>query len=603
MPSLAELKASSPTYAQMDDMEFASKVYRKHYADKMSFPEFAQRVGFDPYGDAKPADPTEGMSGVEKFAAGVGKSIYDTGRGLGQLVGVVDEKDVDAARSRDASLMHGAGLAGNILGTVGQVLAPGGAAMRYGAAVPKVAAAIRAASLPRSLGGMVAQGAALGATQQIGTGDSRLGNAAMGGAGALAGGLIPRGIGATGRAIAAPIRAVSGKGAERQAATVLRREAVDASRLMQSQPSAIPGVQRTLAEESLDPGIAVLQRGVFARTPEAATQAARNNSARVDALRTFAGDDAEVAAAEASRRAATEPLRQRAMRAAGVDVSRLATRLEGAVGRLKMRPAVQKPLAEIAGLLRASQDEPTVANLYNVRKTIDDMLSGRYGGEQASARAASSELMVVKRALDSAITKQAPEFGQYLSAYREASKGIDRMKVGQSLMENGAGSKVVDPVTQELTLTPAAFGRQAADLDRAAARATGFRKAKADNILQPQDKATIAAIADDLSRVNFASKAAAGPNSTTAQNLATQAAVKMAGKGLLSRVPLAGDIAALVGKYGEDRLNQVLATALQNPSEARRILNAFPANERHVVEGLLSRIGGQAGALTPALAE
>lgn len=57
--TLAQLKASSPAYAQMSDLEFASKVYHKHYADKMSFPEFAAKVGFDPYGDAVPHDPGE----------------------------------------------------------------------------------------------------------------------------------------------------------------------------------------------------------------------------------------------------------------------------------------------------------------------------------------------------------------------------------------------------------------------------------------------------------------------------------------------------------------------------------------------------------------
>jgi hypothetical protein len=154
MPSLAELKASSPAYAQMSDLEFASKVYRAHYADKMSFPEFAGKVGFDPYGKSS---PTEGMGGFDKFAAGVGKSLYDTGRGIGQLVGVVNANDVEAARKQDAPLMDsGAGLAGNIVGQIGQmaVPVPAGAAAKAASWAGKFAPVVGAAARSGVFGGL-----------------------------------------------------------------------------------------------------------------------------------------------------------------------------------------------------------------------------------------------------------------------------------------------------------------------------------------------------------------------------------------------------------------------------------------------------------------
>lgn len=253
-------------------------------------------------------------------------------------------------------------------------------------------------------------------------------------------------------------------------------------------------------------------------------------------------------------------------------------------------------------LAKAEAGRDDVASLYNVRKSIDDMLAGRYGGDANFAKAASAELMVIKGGLDRAIAKQSPEFGQYLSTFRDMSRGIDRMKLGQTLLEDGAGSKVVNPTTGEFTLTPAAFGRQVADLDRAAVRATGFRKAKAGNILQPEDMATIGNIQDDLSRQAFADSAAAGPNSTTFQNLATNAALQ-GQKSLLSRIPLAGAVADLAKKYGDDQMDQVLRAALQNPSEARRILGMFPAQERRIIEDALFRIGAQGGAISTALTE
>jgi hypothetical protein len=150
MTTLAELKASSPAYAQMSDMDFASKVYRKHYADKMSFPEFAKRTGFDPYGDAKGSDPTSGMSGADKFVAGLGKSFVDTGRGVAQLVGARSSAQADADATQDAPLMRGAGLAGDVVGQIAQMAVPVGgeakAASLLGRAAPIVAGAAKAAA-------------------------------------------------------------------------------------------------------------------------------------------------------------------------------------------------------------------------------------------------------------------------------------------------------------------------------------------------------------------------------------------------------------------------------------------------------------------------
>ena len=497
-------------------------------------------------------------------------------------------------------------------------------------------------------------------------------NAGIGMAAGAGGAALPRLAGAGVRAVKAPFAGMTTGGAEKRVADTLRREAVDAAALSRAAPSAIPGVQRTLAEETLDPGIAVLQRGVFARTPEAAVTRANNNAARVGALRSFAGDDAAVSAAETARDVAAKPLRDQAMKAVGVDTSRLLSRLDRTAKQLDTRPAVKKPIAEVASLLRrevpdkermglaldqvanylgsgarrsaadheavtqvakairmrgqtpdgalemvkaikpqsvgarqavesakkllarAEAGRDDVASLYGVRKSIDDMLAGRYGGDANYAKAATSELMVVKNGLDRAIAKQSPEFGQYLSTYRNMSRDVDRMKLGQTLLEDGAGSKIVNATTGEFTLTPAAFGRQAADLDRAAVNATGFRKARADNILRPEDMGIIGNIQDDLSRQAFADSAAAGPNSTTFQNMATNAAVQ-GQKSALQKIPMVGAMIDLARKYGDDNMQEVLQVALRNPSEARRILGAFPAQERRVVEDALFRLGATTG--------
>src|SRR6476646_2339053 len=81
------------------------------------------------------SDPTAGMSGFDKFAAGLGKSVYDTGRGLGQALQtlvsapkgaeLVPQQSVDEAKRLDAPLMKtGAGIGGNVVGNLLMTLGP-----------------------------------------------------------------------------------------------------------------------------------------------------------------------------------------------------------------------------------------------------------------------------------------------------------------------------------------------------------------------------------------------------------------------------------------------------------------------------------------------
>ena len=69
-------------------------------------------------------DPTEGMTGLDKFRAGMGKAMTDIVRGAGQLVGAVSRDDVAESRKRDNALMNsgGAAMAGNIAGNAAMLL-------------------------------------------------------------------------------------------------------------------------------------------------------------------------------------------------------------------------------------------------------------------------------------------------------------------------------------------------------------------------------------------------------------------------------------------------------------------------------------------------
>lgn len=130
----------------------------------------AARAAANLEADKKLYAPTNGMSGFDKFAAGIGKAGYDTVRGIGQIFGQVSQDDVAESRKLDESLIKtGAGMAGNIAGNVA-ILAP--TAMIPGA---------------NTLAGAGAIGALTGFAQPSVSNKEVLVNTLLGGAGGSAG--------------------------------------------------------------------------------------------------------------------------------------------------------------------------------------------------------------------------------------------------------------------------------------------------------------------------------------------------------------------------------------------------------------------------------
>lgn len=160
-------------------------------------------------------DPTEGMSTTEKLLAGTGKGMVDLGRGayqlgasIGHAAGIVsDEKmaqiqqSVDRSKALDAPLMATpAGKIGDVVGTAAPALLLPGAGV-IGSAV---------------------EGAALGAVQPVATGQSRLQNTYLGGAGGAAGA-------AAGNALSGVLGGFGGTGGRQAAVDLLDKEGVPVS--------------------------------------------------------------------------------------------------------------------------------------------------------------------------------------------------------------------------------------------------------------------------------------------------------------------------------------------------------------------------------------
>ena len=160
----------------------------------------------------------------------------------------------------------------------------------------------------------------------------------------------------------------------------------------------MPGVTRTLAEETLDPGIAQLQRQFPAQL---ADQAMANNAARAQAVRgTFEGaDQASIDGIEAARDEAADsalsglsavrntsqanpfaslgvalPKQSRA-----IDIEPVDRLLASQIKMASKRPAVQDALRYVQNLTRGGVQDARQA--YDVRKTIDDLMNGRLQGD------------------------------------------------------------------------------------------------------------------------------------------------------------------------------------------------------------------------------
>lgn len=598
------------------------------FARMITNPQATSRAELLRREDAERYSPTKGMSGIDRFRAGFAKSFVDAGEGIQQLatdsaarhsqtlaaglklVGMDTAADavvrhgvmpanreqsrvqakIDERRRLDAPLMDtGAGIAGNITGHATQIVGPG-IALRGTAA--------GAALLPRTVAGNALQGAVVGGLQPIATGESRTGKAAIGG---TVGALVPAALKAPGalrRVVATAVRPE--RAAAKEAVRVIQKEAASPNIGVRPELSLVPGATRSLFDETLDPGIARLETRSRSVGAGWADRDSANNIARVNALRGFAGDEAGIAAAESARWQATNGLRSKAFAegeetaqqaaTAGFsvadNVAGLRSQFEGIASGQGGRGAVKRAIQDVIADL--DEAAPTVQGLYNVRKSIGDLLSGKAGTDKAYAKAASAELMQMRDMLDAELVNLAPSFEQYLQSFRGMSGPINRMQTGQALIERGSG--MLDPVTGEARLMPAQFGRAARDLDAVVQSATGFNKAKAADILQPSDVATINAVNDDLARQAARLVRGAGGGSHTASQL--EVGKKLAVRSLARAIPAVGAAVEYLEQQGAQRLEKALERVLMNPDEYRAIARLVSREDRRLLEQALVRIAG-----------
>lgn len=445
-------------------------------------------------------DPTEGMSTFDKLAAGAGKAVADLGRGAGQMLGLVSDKDVAEARKRDEALMNtGAGMAGNIGGNI--------------------LASLPALAIPGAQGaaGAALTGAGMAALQPTTADESRLKNMAIGGA---LGAALPAAVSGFKTAKAALYDPLAGQnkiigGALNRAAG---SDAVALAQALKGQGAATPGVRLSAGQVGSSEGLSALEDAITSALPsgELARMGRSNRAALADALRGVAKTPDDMAAALSARESTSGNLYNQA-RAQGVDVASLTPEAQANIAAFQQRIPEDilnraKELAKINGT--PMDNDSAVQGMHWVKKAIDSKISQAVtSGDKEMARAYQG----LQNDLIQGMGEISPTYDAARQSFQQMSQPINQMQVGQSLAQ-----KLIPATAGDIpeSLNYAALAKAMQNPDRLAQQATGFSGAKMGNILTPEQLGTVQGVTSDASRIAEALKRGMGTGSPTARRLA-----------------------------------------------------------------------------------
>lgn len=454
-------------------------------------------------------DPTEGMTGTDKFLAGMGKAFYDVGRGAGQLVGMVDKKDVDEAKRLDAPLMKtGAGMAGNIAGNV--------------------AAAVPTAFLPgaASIPGAALSGAAFGALQPVGEGESRIQNTALGGA--LGGGSV-----AAGRALVAGVKGgkalvepFTKKGQEAIVGRTLARFGGDQAPALTK--GATDGFQPTLAQATQNPGFAVLEEAAQSADPIIKNAFVQRhlaqNEALMKALESVGGDKKALDMAKGVRSLMSEQLYKEAAQE-GVDkgmAKAIAPQIKNIMERPSMIKAADKAKEIFGEESVALAKSGSVKGLQYMKQALDDMIETASGPTTSIGKNQLRALEQTRSDLISIIEEIAPKQRLADANYRFYSKPVNEMQAVQELTKKLRPALMEAAPGAPTRLTPNQFSTALRELDDNLPKLTGYPGATRENTMSAKGLKALEGVNKDLALRATTQDKTKGLNSITAQNLASQ---------------------------------------------------------------------------------
>lgn len=593
-------------------------------ADKRGTPEFDTVARAYQFAKTAPIDDAI-TRGAKNFAddlpwhqqalAGIGKSIVDTGRGLGQIVGLVSRDDVAEARKLDAPLMQtGAGVTGNVAGDIGMMLLPGGALKGAGMAARTAGAADAAATMsklggmvlaPKTIVGAATVGVPMGLIQPSTSTRETMTNTAGTAVASAAAPVVGRAINA-GIAAAEPLYKA---GQEKIVGRLLNRVAgADAPQVAQRLSAAgeiVPGSAPTAGQAAGNAGVAALERTAAAVEPSATTayaeRMAAQDAARTGVLRDMSGQGGALDKATAKRDAMAAKLYGEA-RKQGVDpeaAKMLAPQIENLMGR--MPAGVLDKAKELARINGEVMDKTgSINGLHWIKTAVDDILSApKQNGIGKQTERAISQF---KDDLLSVMDELSPAYKKARETFAKMSAPINQMQVAGEIAD-----KSVNKLTGKLQ--PAAFARSLSD--DTAARATGFNKATLEGTLSKPQLAKLQAIKEDAARAVEAQNAGRGVGSDTVQKLAYSNFIDAAGIPTFLRSLAPAEVVGGLAARGADALygrsNKEMASRLAqlmlDPKESSRVMRlaSSDAGKERLLQ-LLSRGGSAAGlAASPVL--
>jgi len=537
---------------------------------------------------------------------GIGQTGHGLLQGLEQTVGLASRSDVAASRALEAPLQNapGAGV-GRVIGGAGFLLPT--------AFIPGA----------NTLAGAAAIGGGIGAVQPSTSTSETLRNTGFGAAAAPVGILAGRLIGSAYQGLKGIVSPFFKGGQENIAARTLVNAAggteeaqAAAARLAQPPLQGLPGYQPTTAEVANNAGLAQLER-TLRNNPDYLTQmttrSQANRAAIVGAVRGVGGTDADIAAAEAARSAASTPLYEAARTASAPMDSELSALLQ----RPSMQEALKRasrlaaekgePLGiSVAGeggasgidvdhLLRLTQMAPEDAaaavsgtsrvsgrDLQYLKMSLQDMTNS--GFQQGMGSHEVGALRDTLNALNTWTTKNVPELRTADAAFRSASVPVNQLEVGQALTQ-----KLVPALAEFGGEVPArlnanSFASALRNGDQLAAKVTGWKGATLEGTLAPEQMDTLRSAATALASRASADDLGRAVGSNTAQNLISQNMLRqMLGPlGLPQGWAERGAASTIgqtltrpfqwAGQVGEGRVMGRLAQAALEPQDAAALL-------------------------------
>jgi hypothetical protein len=609
---LSAIREQFPMYGDLSDDQLLIGLRKKFYSD-IPPGQFYNRIDYD----TQRIDPTEGMTGLDKFRAGMGKSFADLGRTamrVGNMVGIgnYDQAAAKADAELDKPLTNtGAGQAGKIVGDIALTAVPGYRAqqalsqgVRAGATMlPRAAAAATRGAAPYigAAGAGSLAGAALSPEDM--SGGAKMG--ALAGVGGEAGGrVLAAGYGGA-KAILEPLYE---GGRERILKRTLERFATNpaAVRTAAQNPEVlVPGVTPTLAEATMDPGIAQLQRGAAASSSDVASALAEARGRQVAGYRSvlddLAGDEGKRAFFTEMRDQTADSLYTKA-RAGGLQMT---PKLEGQVAQLMQKPSIQAAIPEARRLAREkgvdiADPAGSAAGLMYVDRALGDQIgdavrAGR--GELADA------LKETQNQLRAFLDVASPDYGQARRTFQSMSRPVNQMAIGEEL-----AAKALPPLDalsngSLARVNANSYANALRNADATAAKATGLRSAKMADVLDPSQMQAVTGVGEDMARYAAAQDLARVPGSPTAQYLGAQNILRQfmgplglpqtAADSMLGRVT--AGMMGLPFKLTQSQTEQLLGRALTDPATAAKIMAAKdPKTIAQILQPYMAQVAIQA---------